>query len=320
MGDTLVKKYGYGNQHLTKLYQGFPANQFVAPTVLPVYPHEYTHARVPIVNRDMFRMFETERSVGADTQFASISTDGYQDVELQEHSLMFKIDHRLIGETIELYDLVKEKVADMAGSFNLNSEYTASKLVRDTDSYPSANKATLAGNDQFTDTDSRPLDIISTGLNAIRNAVGIPGNAAIIGADAWNTLRKHASVISAFFGATGYGVVTVDMVKNLMGLDNLSIGTARYEAGSADGADAPTLTSVWEDDIILAYVPKAPSQNYSLRDLSFGYRLQGSNMPRVKSYPFAADPDRFTVVDGMDFRKHVILNSGAGYLIKNCNA
>lgn len=317
-----------GNPHLTALAMGYKNSGYVGNLLFPTINITEFSARIPKLGRDNMQIHEARRSMFADVKRAIVTTDSYADVFLDEYSIQKEIDWQQIQiNDFELnrQGLIERRTKDIADFFLLQREKQIADIAINAGNYPSGSKDTLTSTAQFTDyTHADPLTVIGDALDSIKSKIGQRGNTVIIGYDAWVELKKCDKVYLALFGANSRGVITKELVRQKLEVDTFEIAGANYDSGTGNAADAPTLVSIWGDNIVCAYIAPGMNLNANIYDSLFGFHLQysgaGIKTPRINTFPKADTNNRILIVDGMDVMKVAMMMPTAGYLIADTNA
>ena len=104
--------------------------------------------------------------------------------------------------------------------------------------------------------------------------------------------------------------MTPELLRQLLDFDQLYIGNSVY----AD--DSGTFQDIWQDNVVIAYVPKTDSQR-SYYEPAFGYTLRKKNNPMVDSYN---EGGKVEIIRNTDLFVTKVVGSDAGYFIKDTNA
>jgi hypothetical protein len=133
----------------------------------------------------------------------------------------------------------------------------------------------------------------------------------VIGAASYRVLKSHPKLLERI-KYSQLGVVTVELMKIIFGVENISVGEAIYV--NAGG----TFIDIWGDNVVLAWSTITPAQNRTFYEPSFGYTLQKKGMPEVDKY--VAQGGKLSMVRNTDIFLPKIVGAEAGYLIENTNA
>lgn len=144
----------------------------------------------------------------------------------------------------------------------LDREVRVAGLVFNAATYPTANKVTLSGTSQFSDTTSHPIATIANALDACV----IRPNTMVIGRPAWSVLSRHPEIVSACLRNAGEsGIARRQDVADLFELDEILVGEAFVN--TARKGQAANLARCWGKHIALTYRNKQAAPQ---RDVTFG--------------------------------------------------
>lgn len=137
--------------------------------------------------------------------------------------------------------------------------------------YPAANRVTLSGTSQWSDTTN------SNPVSALMNALDIPvvrPNVLVLGQQTWTGLRQHPKVTAAAFpsGGNALGGGTVlqrEALAALLEIEEVVVGPAWYN--TAKPGQTPSLSRLWGKHASLIY--RAP-QVETVNDVTFGFTAQ----------------------------------------------
>lgn len=156
-----------------------------------------------------------------------------------------------LAPEMRMMETLKTRLMNIYERYVSNTLFSAS-------TYPTANKRTLSGNDQWSDhANSDPIDAL---LMRIEAQVVTP-NTLALGSEVWQKMRTHPSVVAAARpmggNAASGGVVTRQELADVLELDQVLVGR-RLVNTAAPGA-AANYTRVWGKHALLAYVDPNPS-------------------------------------------------------------
>jgi hypothetical protein len=156
----------------------------------------------------------------------------------------------------------------------LDREQRAANLVFALNTYPAANRTTLAGATQWSDPTSDPLGAI---IGALDGCVIRP-NTAVFGQATWSKLRTHPKITAAVYpnggNATGGATaVSRQAIADLFELDEVIIGSSW--ANTAKPGQTPTLARLWGKHASFIY--KAPLLTATEGTVTFGFTAQWGN-------------------------------------------
>lgn len=292
---------------LTELSMGYENEEFVADLIFPEVSVEKEEGKIPKFGKESFKIYDTARAVGGDSNRIKPTTRNTTSYILEEDDLEYPIDIReqeesIIDEEAFGTDLTIE-------GLRLKKEKTAADIAQNDANYPSGHKVTLSGTTKWSaTTTSTPLVDIATGHKAIRTAISKKANLAIMGPDAFDCLKEHPTLVEKVKYSMK-GVLTQELVKEIIDVDNLAVGYGVYVD------DAGVSHQIWGDTFILVYVPQLDKQKRSKYRPSFGYTFQKKGYPQVDTYQ--ENGGKTHLVRSTDVRKTMITGSDAGYIIKD---
>jgi hypothetical protein len=153
-----------------------------------------------------------------------------------------------INNAPEGYDPISHAVEGITDLILLDREVRTAALVFNADSYASANKTQLSGDEQWDSEDSDPIDDIVTALD---NMIMRP-NIMVLGNGVATALRRHPKIVKAYHGTLGdSGIVPMEFVRNLFELEQILVGPGWVN--NARKGQAPSVSRVWGKHCSLIY-------------------------------------------------------------------
>jgi hypothetical protein len=150
---------------------------------------------------------------------------------------------------------------------NLGREIRVANKVFAAATYAAANKVTLAGNSQWSDTAN------SDPVAAIGDALDVPvmrPNIAVFGQPTWTKLRRHPKLVQAIKGtAQGAGIVTRQEFAELFELQQVLVGAGFVN--TAKKGQATSMSRVWGKHAAFIYRDHASGPQAGV---TFGYTAQ----------------------------------------------
>lgn len=166
-------------------------------------------------------------------------------------------------------------VAYLTNLVNLSREQRAAALVFNNSSYAAANRVTLSGTSQWSDT------VNSDPVAAIGDALDIPvmrPNIATFGQVTWTKLRRHPKLVQAIKGtAQGSGMVSRQEFMEFFELQQVFVGAGF--ANSAKPGQAVSLARVWGKHASFVYRDRAAGPQAGITfgfTAQFGSKISGS--------------------------------------------
>jgi hypothetical protein len=150
-------------------------------------------------------------------------------------------------------------------------ENRVAQLVFALGTYPAANRTTLSGTSQWSDT------VNSNPVSALMNALDVPvvrPNTLVLGQQTWTALRQHPKVTAAAFpsGGNALGGGTIlqrEALASLLEIDEVLVGPAWYN--TAKPGQTPALARLWGKHAALLYLAEGVE---TVNDVTFGFTAQ----------------------------------------------
>lgn len=198
----------------------------------------------------------------------------------------------------------------------LDREVRVANLVFGASNYATGNKATLAGNAQWSDyTNSNPLKAM---LEAFDSMMMRP-NKLVLGQAVWTVLRQHPRIVEAIkstgAGTGAQGVVTRQQVADLLELQEIIVGSGWVN--SAKPGQAASMSRAWGKSVAAIYTEPVTSTQVT----TFGFTAESGGGLRVRDW---FDPkvgtDGAQIVQVVDTVKEVLPANDLGFLWSNAVA
>lgn len=295
---------------LTQFALGYHNEAFVGSNLLPFADIPKEGARLPVFGNDAFVAEDDERELHAQSNKITPVKVTSRQIELVEHDLAHPIDYRENKEADFAYEqhavnVVREKML-------LNHEKRVHALVTNDAMYGANNKLALSGTSKFNHKDSDIFGVFDDAFEKVRKATGQAVNQIVIPANVWAVLRKHEQIVE-ILKRRGLQRLTPQMLAEMLKDDgqnvNVHIGRATYRAT----LDAEA-SQIWENDIVMAYVPTATDGKHSMYQPSFGYTYRREGSVLVDKYDEVGG--KVYNVRCTDIHKEHVLMPEAGFLIK----
>lgn len=170
------------------------------------------------------------------------------------------------GDSLDPLGAATEGLTDLV---LLDREKRVADTVFDADTYPSGNKVTLSGTDQWSDHDnSAPIDDIMTGLDTPI----LRPNIMTIGQAAWTQLRTHPDIVKAVksIGGDTAGVAARAAVAELFELEEILVGQSFLN--TAKPGQTASYSRVWGKHCALLHRNRMAQTPRSNR-VTFGFTV-----------------------------------------------
>lgn len=185
----------------------------------------------------------------------------------EEHALLGKVtdeDRKAQDNQVQLEQTTVENVTEL---LMLDRELRVRDLVTDATIYPSGHVQTLSGTSQWSDPDnSTPVKDVQDAKAQLRS-IGIVPNTMILPQAVLDALQFNKDILDRI-RYTERGIVTVDILRALFGIENILVPASVYN--TANAGQAANLVDVWGDIVWIGYVTARPG----LKTMSFGYTFE----------------------------------------------
>lgn len=293
---------------LATIAQGFRHPELVGHALFPRVPVQVSGGQILEFGKESFKLYSARRAPGSATRRIQFGYLGKSFALVQDAlEAPVPIEHQRDASRIPGVDLGQRAVNTAMRSLSLTLENDQAQLATAAGSYDSAHKVALTGNDKWSDhTNSDPTAHIETGREAVRASVGIYPNTLVLSAQAFKAVKHHPKIVERF-KYTGRDTLSTDLLASLWEIERVVIGRAVVSD------DAGSLSDVWGNNAILAYVPTASS---GPEDPSYGYTYTMDGHPLVEQ-PYYDNNTKSWVYPVTYERVPVLSGILSGYLIQN---
>lgn len=266
---------------------------------------------LPEFSRDNQKRVDSRHAPGANIPQVQVNW-GKRQYSIVDRALNGKVPIELMEEAAAAtgaapgIDMQAESLQHVQDLIALDVEVSAAELARNAANYDANHKVTLAATTRWSQTTGTPILDMEAAKNEVRASIGANPNRLLLSNSAFVNLKNHASIVDRL-KYTSSEPVSEALLARLFGVDEVAVGTGQYVAD-----DGTTVTEVWGNDAVLAYVPKGGN----FRKPSYGYTLGLRNYPAA-SKAFWDVNTRSWLVPWVDTAEPVLLMPGAGYLFVN---
>jgi hypothetical protein len=299
--------------------------RFIADSVLPrVFVDSPTFKYSTFTKEDAFTVPDTK--VGPKSRVNEIdwtateSTAQTQDYALEDAVPYFDVQAAQAARTqggVNPIDPEARSTELITDLISLDRENRVAALVFNLASYATANKTTLAGVTQWSDTTSDPVTAILTAFDGMltRPNIGVFGRAV------YTKLRMHPKVTAAVFSQGGNaaqgGVVSRQAIADLLELDQVLVGESFLN--TAKKGQTATYGQVWGKHAAFLY--QNPQVQGPQGGITFGVTAQwGQRIAGTIGSDSSIGMRGGTRVRVGEAVKELVLASDAGYFFQNAVA
>lgn len=292
---------------LTAVARGYESQAgFVGELLFPTIQVPSRTGAIVVFGSDAFTVTDTRRAPGANTKRLQTSYSS-QNYALVDHSLEALVPIEIEEEASQVgIDQAAGSIATVQDKMDLEKEKAAAILATTAANYPTGNKATLSGADQFSDANSDPFAIIDAAKEAIRSKTGRRPNTMALGPLVLKALRNHAKVLDRLSTATDRPPATIAQLQALFEIEKIA------EAGAVEAVAGGGFADMWGKFALLAYsAPKTLAQRGSM---SYGLTYQLATRPVVEE-GYADRNAKSMAYPVTDAYQRVLVGNTAGYLL-----
>lgn len=295
---------------LSNVARGFKDQARAGFALFPSVPVMLAGGNIIQFGREEFRQYNLRRSPGARTARLPMGYSGAPYALVQD-ALEVPVPREHMRDASRQPGINLGTIASQKGMRTiLNAlEVEQANLARNTASYPASNRIALGGGSRWSDAAINPGSSIEVGREAIRTAVGVYPNVAVLSARAFAAARQNPNLLERF-KYTSSESVTTEMLARLWNIDRVVVG----QSVTVDQADVAT--DVWGTDVILAYTAVGPVDN---AEPSFGFTYEMEDHPLVEQAYWDASAKSWVYPVTYE-RVPVVAGGGAGYLIQTAAA
>jgi len=294
------------NAYLSKVARGYSNSAFIAENLFPVIDSELEKVDIFEFNKEAFQVYDTERSIRANSNVISPKGFNKKTTTLTEHDLAYPIDYREEEES-KVVKLQLHATNVVTEGLKLKHEKQCADLVQNTANYDASNKIVLSGTSLFSHGDSDPEGVVDDAKNAIAGRIAQEPNTMVMGYEAFKDLKKHPKLRTLVSSSTTR-IITLELMKQIFDIENIFIGKSVFTNESGD------FVKVWGNNIVLAYVPPLTSSRTEY-DPAFAYTVRKKDSLKIDEY--TKEGNKVKYIRATDIYTPFLVGPDAGYLIKN---
>lgn len=260
---------------LTAIALAYKNSAYIADLVLPRVPVGTRSFKWLQFTRDeMFSIPQTQvgrKGMPTEVQFSGTESSSFvNDYGLDDIIPMEDLENAPPG-----YNPEGRAVEGIAELIMLDREKRVADLLFTLGTYPAANRTTLSGTGQWSDTTSDPYSAIMTAVDGML----MRPNTMVIGRQVWSKLRVHPKITAALApssvgntpnSSANGAPANTQAVAQLLELDNIYVGDAWYN--SAKPGQTSSLTRLWGKNAALIHQNPAASARGNI--ITFGFTAQ----------------------------------------------
>lgn len=169
----------------------------------------------------------------------------------EEFAVSTLIPDRVANEAAAVTDLRRDATLWVTEQLNLALEHQLATEVFTTSVWGTDNTTATDWDDYA---NSTPLVDIATAADAVQAATGYRANTLILGSSVMAALRFHPD-ITDLVKYTQKGVVTEELLAQVLDFERVLVGSAVYNAGDPGTTN---MTPIWGNNALVCYIPTNP--------------------------------------------------------------
>lgn len=294
---------------LKRIVQGYEPPEFVSGRIFPEIKVPGTPLRLKKFGKDMFKRYQSRRAELASSNIVGMVGPEYLDVTIEPRDNVRQFDKEHTDTPIT--NDLKIRLAKLAKQgVMMDVEIENAERLFDVNNYPTGNKITLSGTDQFSDfTNSEPIQVVDDAKITMSKKIGKEPNLMTLPKDVFDKIKWHPQLMVK--SVTGEDTAaTIERLQERFGIEEIVIAASLKLNETTNEFEW-----IWTKDIFLGYVN--PNPKPSVEEISFGYRLRIEGYPKVDDGPDdKIDRTKIEAKRYNDRFEDAILGAEAGYLIK----
>ncbi|MFQ5629816.1 MAG: hypothetical protein ACE5I1_13710 [bacterium] len=285
------------------------SNLFIADQVLPITPVSKESDRYSTYTKKDWFSIPNAQIADGDAALEARFNITHTTYNCEEYGVKAKVTDRARNNQSDAINLEADTTEFVTQLTMLEREKRIADAVFNTTTFASYTAALSTANqwDNYTSSDSDPIDDVETAKQNVLLNTGMPANTLIIGYQVYRYVRNHPEIIGRVKEAVGGEVKNVNerMLAVAFDLDRVLVGRATYN--SANPGQSESDAFIWGKFAMVAHIkPRIPSKGVTLGGT---FRVGSLRMMRWRTSDPAATWVRPQIIED-----EVITATAAGYL------
>ena len=300
---------------LTNVAIGYQNDRYIAEELFPSIPVKLQSGKHFIYDQGRFRLNQTKRSSGANSQEVQLKLTTGLPYYCEDHSLKQFVSDEDVDNSQTPTDPFTDATENVMDMHLVARESEVASIVTSTANL--TQNTTLSGTSQWSDySNSDPFSDIETGKQTVHAAIHQTPNILVMGKQAWDKLKLHPALIERI-KYTGKGPLTTDMVASLFEVDRILVGGAAKNTAKEGQTDSTSY--IWGKDAVLLYKPTRVAPKMIALGMTYVWQGKTLQTERLRG---ADEEDRkgtYVRVGNWYYDTNIVAAS-AGYLLKSVTA
>lgn len=292
---------------LTSICNAYENESFVGEKLLPSVSVPKLTGKIPTFTKDAFIDRTLLRAVRANSNRIPPAGVDSVDFSLRERDVEISMDLLELDEASSVLLYEQRLVKELKDILSLGKEKAICDLLQTSGTFTSKDDVAQAW---ATANSGTPIADIKAGIKAVKDLIGKAPNTCVISPEVFDKAIV-CDEVTDIIAYSGYNVPSKAIFAQMIGIPDVFIGSGYY---SSDGGT--TLTPLWSNTCVLAYVDKSDKESRSIYNPSFGYLMQKEGYPQVDTY--FENGGKIKVVRNTDIYDICLVNELCGFLLYDC--
>jgi hypothetical protein len=299
---------------LTNISLGYSNEMYIADQIFLPVPVGKQSDRYYVYGKEMFRQHDDNRAPGTEANEINwtLSLDTYF---CEGHALRTPIADEEKQNADDEFNLETDGTELITEGILINKEVSAANMLLDATNYAANLKFSMGAAEnpaKWSDyTNSDPILDIQVAKERVHKLSGIRLNTLVISEPILNVLKRHPKILNLFSGITPVSIASLDQIKLALGVDRILVGSA-LKSSATNPAQTDTLSYIWGNSAVLAYVPARPGKKIQAIGYTFMWNKDGDGAVQVRKW--YEQGRRATIIEAERWYSHKMISDVAGFL------
>jgi hypothetical protein len=318
---------------LSNMLIDYANGNFVGLEAAPLMPVSQTRFQWVQFDDDAIYSGNNTRAPGE--QVKRFTSDfGQTEGDLDYHDIEYFLPREFTRlKDVDGIDREDQAMRRSAYAIELEQELSIVGTLINPANYPSTNKVTLTGSNQFSDPTSNPIRTFQIARNAVYDQIGEYPNKTVMSINAFQALQEHPQTAARIrnYQNSSSLQAQAEAIAAIYGLGRLLISTAAYRPIGTPLSNPRV--KIMPNQVLMTYTPDAPANPSQGNEIQGGRLIPNPNSDRSvpsAAYTFILDgrtiyaevpyedrPHKAIVYPSGSAYKTVITQSVGSYLISN---
>lgn len=272
------------DKYLTNISLGYKNEAFIADQIFKTVPVDKQSDKYYVFGMEAFKVHDDVRAPGTESTDIDFtwSSDSYF-LEGHAKGTWIPDEEYANADEVIAQELDANSTELTTAAILMNKEILAAKKLTDTSlvatglhDVPSVKWSDLVN--------SNPQIDIQNARELLHKKSGLRPNTLILSEPVYNKLIFNKKIM-AILSITSLQMLSMEMLKTILGVDNILIGSALKDTTAYGSATAPALDYVWGESAVLCYIaPGAVGRKTRTLCAGFYWSAKGTNGVGVRKW------------------------------------